>query len=130
MAPAEVANQVELSERKLATALQRLAEVGAVEVLAGGEVELAADTDLDQASSEAASEQAHHQEVRREKLRCMQEYADSSARRLKSSYAISATNSLALAEIATTATVPQPARSTSLLGVPARSCLSSINCCG
>jgi ATP-dependent DNA helicase RecQ len=74
--PAEVAKEVELSDRKVATALHRLADVGAVELLPTGEVALAPDADVNEAARLAADEQRNHQETRREKLRQMQGYAD------------------------------------------------------
>lgn len=74
----QVVEAVELSDRRVATALHRLADVGAVEMLPGGEVQLTSDTDLSEAAKSAAEEQLNHQEQRREKLRQMQEYADSS----------------------------------------------------
>jgi ATP-dependent DNA helicase RecQ len=70
---------VELSDRKLTTALHRLADVGAVEILPGGAVQLIETGDLHEAAEKAAQAQDHHKETRREKLRQMQEYADSSA---------------------------------------------------
>ncbi len=76
--PAEISEQTELSDRKVATVLHRLEDVGAVEVLPTGEVQLSEEANLPQAAEAAAEEQKRHQEIRREKLRQMQEYADSS----------------------------------------------------
>ncbi len=75
--PAEISGQTELSDRKVAAVLHRLEDVGAVEVLPGGQVQLSANADLPEAANAAAQEQKRHQKIRREKLQQMQEYADS-----------------------------------------------------
>jgi ATP-dependent DNA helicase RecQ len=75
----EVAGQVNLSRRKLTTAIHRLEDVGALEVLPTGEVQLSEQTDLTEAAQAAAGEQERRCEMRRERLRQMQEYADTSA---------------------------------------------------
>ncbi len=77
--PDEVAERVDLSERKLATALHRLEDVGAVEALPTGEVTLAEETDIKQAAESAAEEQQRRREMKRERLRHMQSYANATS---------------------------------------------------
>ncbi len=77
--PEEIADQTDLSDRKLATVIHRLEDVGAVEVLPTGELNASEDTNVTQVAQAAAEKQREHQDARREKLRQMQEYADSSA---------------------------------------------------
>ena len=76
--PEEIAGQVNLSERKLTSAIQRLEDVGALEVLATGEVKVAEDADVTEAANAAALEQERRREMKKERLRQMQEYADTS----------------------------------------------------
>lgn len=76
--PEEIADQSDLSERKLTTAIQRLEDVGALEVLPTGEVKIAEDADLSEAAVAAAEEQERRREIKQERLRQMQEYADTS----------------------------------------------------
>lgn len=76
--PEELAEQIDLSERKLISTLHRLEEVGAVEALPTGEVQLAEDTDVTEAAQAAAEEQQHHKEKRRQRLEQMQQYAETS----------------------------------------------------
>jgi ATP-dependent DNA helicase RecQ len=78
VAPREIAEVVELSDRRTISALHRLADVGALDVLPTGEVEVGDGVDLDEATRKAAERQQEHQRVQREKLERMQEYADSS----------------------------------------------------
>jgi ATP-dependent DNA helicase RecQ len=77
--PEEVSEQVNLPERKLNSVIRRLEDVGAVEVLATGEVQIADDVDPDEAAQAAAEEQERRKEVKTERLRQMQEYADTSS---------------------------------------------------
>lgn len=77
--PEEIADKTDLSERKLAAAIHRLEEVGALEVLPTGEVQLAEEADVPEAAQSAAEEQDRRKEIRKERLRRMQEYADTSA---------------------------------------------------
>ena len=79
MKPEEIAGQTDLSDRKLATVIHRLEDVGAVEVLPTGELNAPEDTNVAEVAQAAAGKQQEHQDSRREKLRQMQEYADSSA---------------------------------------------------
>ena len=67
------------SERKLATAIHRLEDVDAIEVLPRGEVKLAEDADISEAAQAAAEEQEHRRDIKQARLRQMQEYADTSA---------------------------------------------------
>ncbi len=76
--PDAIAGQTDLSERKVATVLHRLEDVGALEVLPTGEVQLTEEMPLPEAAQAASEEQKRHQEIRRDKLRQMQEYADAS----------------------------------------------------
>lgn len=74
--PDEVSERVDLSERKLATALHRLEDVRAVEALPTGELRLAEKTDIEQAAESAAEEQRRRREMKRERLQQMQAYAN------------------------------------------------------
>lgn len=76
--PKEIAEEAHISERKLVTALHRLEDVGAVDVLPTGEVQLAEDADLSEAARAAAEEQERRREMKKERLRQMQQYADTS----------------------------------------------------
>ena len=76
--PKELAQELDLSDRKVIAALHRLADVGAVEILPEGDVQINEETDVAGAAGHAVQKQHRHQEMRREKLRQMQEYADSS----------------------------------------------------
>jgi ATP-dependent DNA helicase RecQ len=73
--PAEIVDETDLSERKLATVIHRLEDVGALEVLPTGEVQLTEEADVPEAAEAAAEEQEHRKEIRKERLRQMQEYA-------------------------------------------------------
>ncbi len=75
----EISDQVDLSGRKLTTVIQRLEDVGAIEVLPTGEVQIAEEADLTEASQAAAAEQEQRKRTKQERLRQMQEYADISA---------------------------------------------------
>jgi len=77
--PEEIADQVDLSERKFTKVIQRLEDAGAVEVLPSGEVQMTEDADVQQGAERAVEEQEHHRAMKRERLRQMQEYADTSA---------------------------------------------------
>lgn len=72
----EISEQSNLSQRKLANVIHRLEDVGALDVLPTGEVQLADDTDVGEAAQDAAEEQEKRREMRQERLRQMQEYAD------------------------------------------------------
>jgi ATP-dependent DNA helicase RecQ len=75
----EIAEQANLSSRKLASAIHRLEDVGILETLASGEVRLFEDADLDEAAETAAKEQERRRERRREHLVKMQEYAETAS---------------------------------------------------
>lgn len=79
VAPGKIADQANVSERKLTSAIHRLEDVGALEVLATGEVQLAEDADVTEAAQAAADEQERRREMKQTRLRQMQEYADTSA---------------------------------------------------
>jgi ATP-dependent DNA helicase RecQ len=74
--PKELAEEMDLSARKLTNALHRLEDAGAVEVLATGEVALAEGTDINEATEEAAEQQEQRKERNKERLREMRDYAD------------------------------------------------------
>jgi ATP-dependent DNA helicase RecQ len=76
--PEEISEQANLSERKLVTAIHRLEDVGALEVLPTGEVQLSDDADVSAAAAAAAEEQERRREMKRQRLGKMQEYADTS----------------------------------------------------
>lgn len=77
--PAEVAEQVDVPERKLTSTIQRLEDVGALEILPTGEVQISTDADLTGAAEAAAKEQEARRETKRQRLRDMEEYATTSA---------------------------------------------------
>jgi ATP-dependent DNA helicase RecQ len=74
--PKELAEEVNLSTRKLTNALHRLEDAGAVEVLPTGEVQFADGTDIADATEEAAEQQEQRKEHNKERLREMRDYAD------------------------------------------------------
>ncbi len=76
--PEEIGEQANISERKLTSALHRLEDVGALEILPSGEVQLTGDSDLPEAAQAAAEEQERRREMKKERVRQMQEYADTS----------------------------------------------------
>lgn len=76
--PAELAEQTDLSDRKLTTALHRLEDAGAVEVLPSGEVQISEEADLSEAAQAAVEQQESRREAKRERLRQMEEYASTS----------------------------------------------------
>lgn len=77
--PEEISGRSHLSERKVVTALHRLEDVGALERLPTGEVQLAEGADLAQAAETAAEEQERRREIKRQRLLQMQEYAETRA---------------------------------------------------
>jgi ATP-dependent DNA helicase RecQ len=76
--PEEISEHANLSERKLVTAIHRLQDVGALEVLPSGEVELAEGADLSEAARQAAEEQERRREIKKQRLSKVQQYADTS----------------------------------------------------
>ncbi len=77
--PKVLAEEVGLSPRKLVSALQRLEDAGAAEVLETGEVQTVASADPAAAAEWAAGEQEKRREARRERLEQMRAYAETSA---------------------------------------------------
>ena len=78
----EVTEETNLSERKLTSVIHRLEDVGALEILPTGEVQMTEDASVTEVAREAAKEQERRKEMKLERLRQMQEYADiSSCRR-------------------------------------------------
>lgn len=73
--PQEIAAEVGLSQRKLASTLNRLEDVGALEALPDGEVRLSDEIDPSAAEA-AADEQARHTQMKRERLDRMRDYAE------------------------------------------------------
>jgi ATP-dependent DNA helicase RecQ len=75
--PRNLREEANLSQSKLTTALGRLEEVGAVEVLPTGEVVRGERYhDLDEASEEAAQAQEHREEFDRSRIEMMRGYAE------------------------------------------------------
>ena len=74
--PEEVAGQVGLSKRKLATAIQRLEDAGAAETLPSGQVRARQDADPAAAARNAAEEQERRRQMKKENLERMRAYAD------------------------------------------------------
>ncbi len=76
--PEEISDELDLSKRKLTSVIQRLEDAGAVEILPTGEVEAAENVDTAAAAQRAAEEQERRKEAKAERLRQMQEYAETS----------------------------------------------------
>ena len=74
--PQEIAEGTNFSARKLTGALQRLEDAGVVETLPTGEVQLRESAQVEEAIQEAAEQQELRQEMNKERLRQMREYAD------------------------------------------------------
>jgi ATP-dependent DNA helicase RecQ len=79
----KIAEETEISSRKISTVLHRLEDAGAVEVLPTGEVQMAESVEIGEAAQAASGRQDELKERNREKLRHMQEYADASTCRRK-----------------------------------------------
>ncbi len=77
--PAEVAEEVGLSKRKLTSALQRLEDAGATETLPSGQVQAVEDANPEEAAQAAAEEQEKRRQGKRDRLEQMRAYADTSA---------------------------------------------------
>jgi ATP-dependent DNA helicase RecQ len=77
--PEEIAEQSNVSEKKLLSAIHRLEDVGALEVLPTGAVQLAEGADVSEAAHAAAEEQERRRDMRKQRLQQMREYADTSA---------------------------------------------------
>ena len=74
--PKAVADELGLSARKVSTAIQRLEDAGAAEVMPNGEVRIVEDADLTDAARTAAEEQEQRRAAKRERLEKMRDYAD------------------------------------------------------
>jgi len=77
--PDQIADQTDLSERKLAAAIHRLEDVGAIRLLPTGEIMLTRNADVEIAAAAAAEEQENRRETKRERLRQVQEYVETNA---------------------------------------------------
>jgi ATP-dependent DNA helicase RecQ len=75
--PSELQEATGLSQSRLTTAIGRLEEVGAVEVLPDGAVAPGERADEESAAAEAATAQAHHKEFERSRIEMMRGYAES-----------------------------------------------------
>jgi ATP-dependent DNA helicase RecQ len=76
VAPEEVAADVKLSARKLTSALQRLEDAGAAEMLPDGRVRSVPDADPETAAEAAAEAHEVLRQARRERLDTMRQYAE------------------------------------------------------
>jgi ATP-dependent DNA helicase RecQ len=76
--PEEIADEVGLSRRKLTSALQRLEDVGATEMLPTGEVRSVETADTGDAAQAAAEEQEKRRQAKRQRLEQMRMYAETS----------------------------------------------------
>jgi ATP-dependent DNA helicase RecQ len=79
VAPKQIAEETSLSTRKLTGTLQRLEDVGLVETLPTGAVQLTESADLEEAVQAIAELQEQRKEMNKERLEQMREYADTSA---------------------------------------------------
>lgn len=77
--PEAIAKELGLSRRKLATALQRLEDAGAIETLRGSEVRALPGINPGAAAQAAAGEQEERRQGKRDRLEKMQEYAETSS---------------------------------------------------
>ncbi|HEY2012939.1 MAG TPA: ATP-dependent DNA helicase RecQ [Bryobacteraceae bacterium] len=76
--PAQIATETGLSPRKTSIAIQRLEGAGAIETLPDGQIAAVEDVDLHDAVMRAGEEQDRRRESKRERLREMRDYAESS----------------------------------------------------
>ena len=76
VAPSEIADQTDLSARKVTSVLNRLQEVGAVEATVDGGVQLAAAVDTAEAALLAADAQDRLKQAKRIRIEQMQRYAE------------------------------------------------------
>jgi ATP-dependent DNA helicase RecQ len=77
--PEEIAGEAGVSKHKLETMLHRFEDVGAVEALPTGEVQLTESAEISESVRAAAEEQENHRKQRRQRLEQMQQYAESIA---------------------------------------------------
>jgi ATP-dependent DNA helicase RecQ len=76
--PEEISDQIDLSKRKVENTLHLLEDVGVIETLSSGEVQLVEDANLAEASYAAIEEQKRNAEKKRQRLEQMQQYAETS----------------------------------------------------
>lgn len=81
--PKDIVEETDLSARKLTSVIQRLEDVGVVETLPTGEVQLTEEADVAEAVQEVAEQQDQRKEMAKERLQQMREYADTAACRRK-----------------------------------------------
>jgi ATP-dependent DNA helicase RecQ len=79
VAPKEIAEGTGLSIRKLTSVVQQLEDVGVVETLPSGEVQLTKSADVEEAVQEVGGQQEQRKEMNKECLEQMRDYADTSA---------------------------------------------------
>ncbi|GMA15984.1 RecQ family ATP-dependent DNA helicase [Deinococcus metallilatus] len=77
--PAELREETGLSQTRILSAVSRLEEVGALEVLPGGEVVAVEGTEAPEVAAEAALAQEHRRTFERSRLEMMHGYADTHA---------------------------------------------------
>jgi ATP-dependent DNA helicase RecQ len=77
--PKGIVEETSLSTRKLTSAIQRLEDVGVVETLPSGEVQLTENADVEEAVQEVAEQQEQRREMNKGRLRQMREYADANS---------------------------------------------------
>jgi ATP-dependent DNA helicase RecQ len=75
----EIAEEANLSGRKLSSIIHYLEDVGAVAVLPTGEIEAVENTNPVEAAQAVVEEQEHRRDMKRERLKQMEDYADTSA---------------------------------------------------
>jgi ATP-dependent DNA helicase RecQ len=76
VAPAAIAEEADLSARKLTSAIQKLEDAEVIELLPSGEVQLAGQVDLEEATEAVIEQQEKHKEANKERLEQMRAYAD------------------------------------------------------
>jgi ATP-dependent DNA helicase RecQ len=76
VAPEEIAEEADLSARKLTSTIQKLEDASVVELLPSGEVQIAGQVDLEQATEAVIDQQEKHREAKKERLEQMRAYAD------------------------------------------------------
>ncbi|EYB67567.1 RecQ familyATP-dependent DNA helicase [Deinococcus phoenicis] len=77
--PAELRGETGLSQTRILSAVSRLEEVGALEVLPGGEVTAVAGQDAPEVAAQAALAQEDHRTFERSRLEMMRGYAETNA---------------------------------------------------
>lgn len=75
----EIAEEMDLSERKVTVAIHRLADAGAVETLLSGDVAVNDGVDLAEAAETAAEQHLEYEKMKRQRLDEMRDYADASS---------------------------------------------------